>query len=123
MAANACSGEIATLIQVLEVLRRLDPDMPIQYVLSFLTVAQNEGLSIRELSERLGIAQSSASRNVAALSRWRGTGKPGHGLVLSREDPRERRRKVVTLTAGGRALVEELGDLLARSPRRSSRTA
>lgn len=123
MAASARSSEIATLIQVLEVLRRLDPDMPIQYALSFLTVAQNEGLSIRELSERLGIAQSSASRNVAALSRWRGPGKPGHDLVLSEEDPRERRRKVVTLTAEGRALVEELGDLLARTPQRRSRTA
>jgi DNA-binding MarR family transcriptional regulator len=117
MAANGRSDEIATLIRVLEVLRRFDPDMPIQYALSFLTVAQNEGLSIRDLSERLGIAQSSASRNVAALSRWRSFDRPGHDLVQAVEDPQERRRKVVTLTETGRALAEELCALL--SPRRS----
>lgn len=105
---RAPPDEVSTLIRVLEALRELDPDMPIQYALSFLTVARHEGLSIRELSERLGIAQSSASRNVAALSRWHSFGKPGHDLVQSEEDPRERRRKVVTLTSKGRALVEDL---------------
>ncbi|HSK40358.1 MAG TPA: helix-turn-helix domain-containing protein [Arenibaculum sp.] len=113
MATNARSDEVSTLVRVLEALRRLDPDMPIQYALSFLTVAQNEGLSIRELSERLGIAQSSASRNVAALSRWRGFDRPGHDLVQATEDPRERRRKVVTLTPRGRALVDELRALVS----------
>lgn len=113
MATNVRSDEVSTLIRVLEALRRLDPDMPIQYALSFLTVARNEGLSIRELSERLGIAQSSASRNVAALGPWHSFGKPGHDLVQAVEDPRERRRKVVTLTPKGRALVDELRALMA----------
>jgi DNA-binding MarR family transcriptional regulator len=123
MAANARSDEIATLIKALEAFRRFDPDMPIQYALSFLTVAQNEGLSIRDLSERLGIAQSSASRNIAALSRWRSFDKPGHDLVQAEEDPRERRRKVVTLTQAGRALADELRALLSQPPQRRSRTA
>jgi DNA-binding MarR family transcriptional regulator len=115
---RASPDEVATLIRVLEALRHLDPDMPIQYALSFLTVAQHEGLSIRELSERLGIAQSSASRNVAALSRWHSFGKPGHDLVQSEEDPRERRRKVVTLTPKGRALAEELRAIVSPARRR-----
>jgi DNA-binding MarR family transcriptional regulator len=93
---------------VLEAFRELDPDMPIQYALSFLTIARNPGLSIRELSERLGIAQSSASRNVAALSAWHSFRKPGHGLVEANEDPRERRRKIVSLTAKGEALLGRL---------------
>lgn len=123
MAASGRAGEIAVLIRALETLRRLDPDMPIQYAVSFLTVVQNEGLSVGELSERLGIAQSSASRNVAALSRWRSFGKPGHGLVQAEEDPRERRRKLVTLTETGRALADELRVLLAPPSRRRRRTA
>ncbi|HZH28845.1 MAG TPA: winged helix-turn-helix transcriptional regulator [Azospirillaceae bacterium] len=102
------SPEIGTAVRLLEAFRRLDPDLPIQYALSFLTIAENEGLSMRELSEKLGIAQSSASRNVAALSRWHSFGKPGHDLVEAHEDPRERRRKVITLTDKGRALLEEL---------------
>lgn len=100
------------LVRVLEALRTLDPDLPIQYALSFLTIAQNEGLSIRDLSERLGIAQSSASRNVAALSKWHSFGKAGHDLVQAEEDPRERRRKIITLTERGRELATQLSDLI-----------
>jgi DNA-binding MarR family transcriptional regulator len=102
------NAEIAVAIHLLEAFRRLDPDLPIQYALSFLTIAENEGLSMRDLSERLGIAQSSASRNVAALSEWHSFGKPGHDLVEAREDPRERRRKIITLTRKGEALIREL---------------
>ncbi|QJE74619.1 winged helix DNA-binding protein [Aerophototrophica crusticola] len=101
------------IVRVVEAFRALDPDLPIQYALSFLTIAQNEGLSIRDLSERLGIAQSSASRNVAALSKWHSFGKAGHDLVQAEEDPRERRRKVITLTPQGRDLARRLTDLLA----------
>lgn len=100
--------EVATVVHVLEAFRTLDPDLPIQYALSFMTIARNEGISIGELAERLGIAQSSASRNVAALSRWHSFGKAGLDLVQAQEDPRERRRKIVTLTDKGRAFLEEL---------------
>ncbi|GAA4254021.1 winged helix DNA-binding protein [Azospirillum formosense] len=100
--------EVTTVVHVLEAFRKLDPDLPIQYALSFMTIAQNEGISIGELAERLGIAQSSASRNVAALSRWHSFGKAGLDLVQAQEDPRERRRKIVTLTDTGRAFLEEL---------------
>ncbi|MEQ8964530.1 MAG: winged helix DNA-binding protein [Azospirillaceae bacterium] len=104
------------LIEVLETFRALDPDMPIQYALSFLTLARHEGLSMRELSDRLGIAQSSASRNVAALSEWQSFRRPGHDLVRAEEDPRERRRKIVRLTAKGRALADRLAALIAGRP-------
>jgi DNA-binding MarR family transcriptional regulator len=113
--------EIAILMRILEEFRKLDPDLPIQYALSFLTLASNEGLSLGELATRLGIAQSSASRNVAALSEWHSFGKPGLDLVEAKEDPRERRRKLVTLTPKGHALVETLREILSPSaPARAS---
>lgn len=105
--------EGATVVQVLEAFRTLDPDLPIQYALSFMTIAQSEGISIGELAERLGIAQSSASRNVAALSRWHSFGKAGLDLVQAQEDPRERRRKIVTLTEKGRAFLDQLRAIVA----------
>jgi DNA-binding MarR family transcriptional regulator len=113
MAALRHEDEIATVIRVLEEFRRFDPDMPIQYALSFLTIAQNEGLSMGDLAQRLGIAQSSASRNIAALSRWHSFGKDGHDLVEAQEDPRERRRKIVSLTARGHRLVGALRALVS----------
>jgi len=108
MPARARHDEVTTVVQVLEAFRKLDPDLPIQYALSFMTIAQSEGISIGELAERLGIAQSSASRNVAALSRWHSFGKAGLDLVQAQEDPRERRRKIVTLTDTGRAFLDGL---------------
>ena len=108
MPAHVRPDEVTTVVHVLEAFRKLDPDLPIQYALSFMTIARNEGISIGELAERLGIAQSSASRNVAALSRWHSFGKAGLNLVQAQEDPRERRRKIVTLTDTGRAFLEEL---------------
>lgn len=113
-ADDADDGELSTdrLMRALEVFRELDPDMPIQYALSFLTLARNPGLSIRDLSERLGIAQSSASRNVAALSEWHSFRKPGHDLIQAKEDPRERRRKIVTPTRKGVALLARLESIM-----------
>ncbi|HYG84622.1 MAG TPA: winged helix-turn-helix transcriptional regulator [Azospirillum sp.] len=115
--------EIATVARVLEAFRTLDPDLPIQYALSFITIAQNEGISIGELAERLGIAQSSASRNVAALSRWHSFGKAGLDLVSAQEDPRERRRKIVTLTDRGRAFLDELRAIVGPSDLRRAKSA
>jgi DNA-binding MarR family transcriptional regulator len=113
MAELRHGDEIATVIRVLEEFRRYDPDMPIQYALSFLTIAQHEGLSMGDLAQRLGIAQSSASRNIAALSRWHSFGKDGHDLVEALEDPRERRRKIVSLTSRGHRLIAALRALVS----------
>jgi DNA-binding MarR family transcriptional regulator len=113
MAVPRHGDEIATVIRVLEEFRRYDPDMPIQYALSFLTIAQHEGLSMGDLAQRLGIAQSSASRNIAALSRWHSFGKDGHDLVEALEDPRERRRKIVSLTSRGHRLIAALRALVS----------
>lgn len=118
MVGSPKPDEITLVVRVLEEFRRLDPDLPIQYALSFLTIAQHEGMSMGELAQHLGIAQSSASRNIAALSKWHSFGKAGHDLVEAHEDPRERRRKLVQLTPKGQRLVKILeaimgGDLLA----------
>ena len=119
MAGAVRHDEIASLMRVLEEFRKLDPDLPIQYALSFLTLAENEGISMRELAERLGIAQSSASRNVAALSKWHSFGKPGLDLVQAEADPRERRRKIISLTPKGHTLIATLRDLMNRETRRA----
>ncbi|HYF86323.1 MarR family transcriptional regulator [Azospirillum sp.] len=124
MPARVRHDEVLTVVQVLEAFRKLDPDLPIQYALSFMTIAQSEGISIGELAERLGIAQSSASRNVAALSRWHSFGKAGLDLVQAQEDPRERRRKIVTLTDKGREFLNALRAIVnPPDQRRPAKTA
>lgn len=95
-------------LSLLEKFRTLDSEMQMPQAVTLLTVALNEGISLTELTEKTSQATSSASRNVAALSNVHRAGKPGHGLVLNREDPVERRRKQHVLTPKGRRFLEEV---------------
>lgn len=98
-------------LNVLEEFRKIDPEMPIQMAVVFLNIASDEGLNMTELYKRSGISQSSVSRNVAALSKWHRLNKAGHDLVVTKEDPNERRRKVVFLTNKGRILADAIAKL------------
>lgn len=99
---------LSRILRILKQFRELDSEMQIPQAVTLLTIALNEGISLTELSERTQQATSSASRNVAALSAVHRAGKPGHGLVLNREDPVERRRKQHVLTPKGRTFIMKL---------------
>lgn len=96
---------IGRLCAALESIREGADDMPMQQALTLLAVAAQPGLTMQELGERVGMSQSSCSRNVAALSKWHRLKKPGAELVEAVEDWREVRRKVVYLTDKGKARV------------------
>lgn len=104
---------LGKLQEAIEVLRKLDAEMPAQTAVTFLIVAQEPGISMAELTDRLKIAQSSTSRNVAYLSEWRAYKKPGHNLVEAFENPQDRRAKVVDLTSKGKKLADTLAAVLA----------
>lgn len=99
-------------LQVLEVFRAIDPDMPMGTAVSFLMIAGGEtpdgGLSVTELSKQGGFALSSASRYVQALAEMDRHRRPGHDLVSDHIDPMERRRKVLKLTAKGKRIVSQI---------------
>ena len=95
-------------LNFIEEFRKFDPEMPIQTVAVFLKVANEDGITMKDLGESLGIPQSSCSRNVAALSKLNRLNKSGHDLVYAVEDPVERRRKIVKLTPKGKRVAESL---------------
>jgi DNA-binding MarR family transcriptional regulator len=107
--------QLRQLSHALEAFRVLDPEIQAQMVLTFLYVASappNEPISMRELQNKLGIASSSTSRNISALSAENRVGEPGHDLVEKREDPNDRRNNLVRLTAKGRTFAARITDLL-----------
>lgn len=99
---------LTALIYALEELRKLDEEMPIQTAVTFLTAALKPDTSMRELSERTGLGQSSCSRNVSALGKWKAPGKPGHEVITAVEDVTDRRCKVVRLTPKGKRIVDSI---------------
>ena len=99
-------------LQVLEVFRAIDPDMPMGTAVSFLLIATGEtpdgGLTITELSKQGDFALSSASRYVQALAEQDRHRRPGFELVHQVTDLMERRRKLLKLTPKGRRVVNQI---------------
>lgn len=92
----------------IQLLRKQQSEMPMQQADVLLAIARRPGLTMAELAEEVDLAQSSCSRNVAALSDYHRLGKPGLGLVEAVIDPREPRRRAIFLTQKGKVFVTEL---------------
>ncbi|MCK1531164.1 winged helix-turn-helix transcriptional regulator [Bradyrhizobium sp. 182] len=104
----ATTGALRRTLNFVGELRKLAPLLPMQTATCLLIIAREPGITMQRLAKKAGLAQSSCSRNVAMLSRWEAFGKPGLDLVETCEDPRERRRKVIYLTAKGRTKVQSI---------------
>jgi DNA-binding MarR family transcriptional regulator len=89
-------------------------EIPIQQICVLLHIAANPSCTIGEIADEVGMAQSSASRAVSALSSWSWTKKGGRGLVEKTEDLYESRRKLVQLTPEGRALIKRLQEVFEK---------
>ena len=104
---------LSQILQVIERFRELDSEIQTQTVAVFLTVAKHPvPIKMQDIADDLGLAQSSVSRNVAWLGSWSRHHKKGQELVEAYEDPTERRRKLVRLTAKGTRFAKSLSDLI-----------
>lgn len=99
---------------------RIESEMPLQQLHCLLVIAQaDEGLSLTEIAQKVGIGLATASRYVAALGKQNRHREEGLLLVESFEDPMERRKKIIRLTTKGKAALNKLiGELNADIPAR-----
>ena len=99
--------------RLIEEFRKLDTEMQAQTMMAFLYISrmQDSNVTVRDVGEYLGITSASASRNIAALSKWHRHGKPGHDLVEAYENPARRIEKFIRLTPKGKRVAQTLGDL------------
>lgn len=113
----------SNLLEIIERMREFDSQMEIQACAVFFCVGlhQNmtvkgrnygEGIPMQEISRKLGIAQSSVSRNVYKLSYINRHRSKGVDLLEAYEDPMERRRKLVRLSRKGQRVYESLSNLV-----------
>ena len=101
------SKKIKKLQVLLEALIEIDPEFPIQWVTVFAEIAAEEGISLKDISDRTGISMSVMSRTIGALSNARRMGKP-YGLIMVRSAKDDRRRKELFLSVRGKKLLERL---------------
>jgi DNA-binding MarR family transcriptional regulator len=80
--------------------RWLDLDLTLTQVKAIFTLAHERNATVGELARALGIGNAGASILVDRLVRL--------GLAERADDPADRRRTIVRLSAGGEALVTEL---------------
>lgn len=91
-------------------------EMPIQQVILFLLVAQNEGITQLEITKLSGQTQASVSRNLSKLGKHlkddpeSATGKSyfGHGLIISEPDAANRKTLALFLSPKGIALTRDI---------------
>jgi DNA-binding MarR family transcriptional regulator len=108
--------KIYKLDRIVSVIRNLiDPELPIQQLALLLLVAEagDEGITMPDACKKLGMGQTSVSKNAKMLSRYaeeRGGQMEikGYELIEARPDLWERRRLRMTITPKGIDVLKKI---------------
>lgn len=109
------------VVEELNTFGKLDPNMQLQTMLVFLTVARRGQCTQKDIELELGLTNASASRNVSywtELKIWpKGEDEAiaGMGLIERIEDPRDRRYKLLRLTPAGKKFYTKLRSIDGKS--------
>lgn len=96
-------------IERIRMITKVDPDMTLQQLHCLLVIStEPEGTYLTNIANKAGISLATASRYVSALGKMDRHHREGLKLVESFEDPMERRKKIIRLTAKGRAFINRV---------------
>jgi DNA-binding MarR family transcriptional regulator len=109
---DAQRGLLKSFHRALEPFREVRATMPIQYVVTFLLVAQEENLNVSEYAKRAGTSQSLMTRHLSDLGDTNRYHEEGMGLVEGYDDLMDRRNRLIRLTAKGKTLVWRVTEAL-----------
>ncbi len=86
-----------------------DHDVQVQAIQTFLKIATSVNPSMEDITQAIGLNQSTASRNVLKLA----TGpraQEGYGLITVELDPYDHRRRLIKLSVRGHELMRIMGE-------------
>ena len=101
-------AELKKLLTALESFRELRPTMPLQYIVTYLLVALDEGDGPSDYAKRAGVSNSVMSRHLLDIGERDRYGEDGFGLITQRQDPMELRRHQAMLSDRGKGLAHKL---------------
>lgn len=99
-------------IKILNALREIDPEFPIQYALCLSLISKNEGLSLTQLADEAELTLSTISRIVSALSSDHAK-FARYNLLELRVCDTERRKKEIYLSKRGQKFLNKIESLLS----------
>jgi DNA-binding MarR family transcriptional regulator len=105
------------LLNVLDIFRDVRSTMPLQYVVTFLAVAADEGKPVGEYARKLNVVPSVMSRHLLDIGPRNRHMKEGFGLVVGRPNPMNLREHEYYLSPQGHALLQRvLRNMTTRKP-------
>ena len=104
-----------TILNLLNTLRGVHNEFPIQYAVCLIEISCRQGISPSDLAQRTGLAISTVSRIIGALSDNRQKGK-AFDLVNVRISEKSRRSKQLFLTPSGEKICRRLAQAIQTPP-------
>jgi hypothetical protein len=109
-------NKLSVIEKILHVFKEIGSEIPIQQMLLLVAVAQNQGRTMPELQESLGMPQGTLSRNVKALGVYlvpdpdnpQQKKKDGYDLLITRPDLENRKSLAVYLSSRGEEVIAQL---------------
>jgi len=107
----------SSVLQAIETLRRLQPQLNLMHLVTYLYICENEGLNVSELAQVCRTTRATASRNARGLAERSASGAlaPYAGWVEARQNPSDAHGRQLFLTRAGRNLRDELDELIAEA--------
>lgn len=108
-------GHRGTLARTLAHMRQTYADITLTEIVTFLTIVENEGVTVSGLARLCGFTEATASRTIRGLApaEMPGALSPARGLVHLMRGPTENRSRHAFLTPKGRGLAKALDEFMA----------
>jgi DNA-binding MarR family transcriptional regulator len=111
---SAAALKLDPLFRVLDEARRIYPSMTVTQLMVFCLVAADPYIGQADLEVKADISDASASRIVALLAQFGNRGTEPLNLISLDTDPKDRRRRIMTLTNKGERFIQRMLEQLER---------
>jgi DNA-binding MarR family transcriptional regulator len=108
------SSEIRTAIRLLETFQKVDPDITLPSMLTFLYAVERDGQAGNqyEIDKRLDMTGATASRAIAHFLAFKRPRVAGLNMMESIPDPEDRRYRMITLNRRGLEFTDKLKEAI-----------